>query len=75
MKKTIKMGWFSSDEIVNIEESAHDTIQTVSLSVLAFIALAYGVLKIFNSHNRHQSEQAANAAVRLRSVTSVLTEH
>lgn len=64
------MGWFSSDEIVTVEGSAHETLQTVALSVLAFIALVYGVLKIFNSHNRHQSEQTANAVVRLHSVTS-----
>lgn len=69
--KTIKMGWFSSDELVNIENSAHDTAQTVALSVLAFIALTYGVLKIFNAHNRHQSEQAANAVVRLQTMSSV----
>lgn len=34
------------------------------------IALLYGLLKVYNTHNRHQSEQAANNAVRLQQITS-----
>lgn len=66
------MGWFSADEVINVDGSAHNTIQTVALSVLAITVLGYGVLKIFNSHHRHQSEQAARAAVHIQSVTSKL---
>lgn len=64
------MGWFSSDEVVSIDNSTHITVQTVALAVLAFIALTYGVLKIYNAHNRHQSEQAANNAVRLQAIAT-----
>lgn len=46
------MGWFSSDEIVQIvDTSAHDTLQTVALAELSFVVLAYGMIKLFNHLN------------------------
>lgn len=61
------MGWFSSDEIVQtVQDSSQDTLQTVALATLALVALAYGLIKVFNSHNKNQAERAATTAVRIQ---------
>lgn len=63
------MGWFGSDEIENnFNTSAHDTLQTVALSVIALVVLIYGILRIVNNHQKRQAERVANLAVRLNKV-------
>lgn len=65
------MGWFGSEEISNnITTSAHDTLQTVAVAIIAVVILVYGLLKIFNSHNKNQSARVATAAVRLHAVNT-----
>ena len=64
------MGWFSSDEIVQVENSAHDTLQTVALGLIAIVALIFGILRILNAHLRNKTERAASAAVRLQTVSA-----
>lgn len=59
------MGWFSADEVIAVANTtSHDTIQTVSIAALALLAMAYGLFKWCNMHNRHQAEQVADRAVR-----------
>lgn len=59
------MGWFSADEIVAVSgNEAHDTVQTVSIAILAIFVLAYGLFKLCSVHHRHQAEQVAERAVR-----------
>lgn len=64
------MGWFGSDDITNnVSPTAHDTLKTVALTIIALLAnLAFGVLKVCNSHHRVQSEKVANTAVKLHAI-------
>lgn len=62
------MGWFSADEIVapttSSSEKTDNTAQTVSLCILAGVAVGYLLFKAVMKLHRQQTERAAERVAR-----------
>lgn len=71
------MGWFSADEIVapasstSTTQERNHTAQTVALCVLAALACAYAMIKMFWKWHRQQTERVTQRAMSMANLPNV----